>query len=606
LKTIAFGFSLCTAITLISPTAVSQADNSSRPHVARQGKNLIANPSLDTTANWSYLRDAEYDDSTSRAADGSGSMKLRTPLPKSSMVVSKLIAVRPAQQYTYSFYFKTQNGPTYVGAQISLHDNEGKYIRNHTSGLGGTTSDEKWQEFALPFIVPEGVAFIGCQAYKGDNTGPNGIVWADDFYLGEGLGLEQPPEPKKPFDGAHVRIDGLGNFEVKQKDVWTPFFPLCMYSDNYRDWSVYSRQGWNTIIWTGAAHQVKQAKDAVSDFNPAGMMAGFQISQYTFPAGWAYNDLDDLRTKLNEIFEQGLGGNLLLYYWDNENNHDQWQVPVAVINTIKSVDVDSSGKRLHPIYALQGTYNNARVHAARGLVDVSGTYFGGNGADTGDAGQGGHEGLFLLDRHEGQSSPAAIAQFNGVDGPGDMRLRLYNSIILGAKAMGYWRDCFPPRCPKVTPTDGPVDAQPWWPDFPNLRREVDRLLPIIREPHWTAWKVDVDPPGNVRVGTRNHKGEAYLIFVNQTITPQTATVRINDLPYKAKEVRDALDNEKLAAISDSSFSITLPGIGIGSGTKIARLVSATQDPCHIRCRECLINGTDADEQLRRRSRIGKT
>lgn len=217
----------------------------------RQGKNLVVNPSLKTTANWSFLRNAEYDESTSRTDDDSGSIKLLTPLPAASMVLSELIPVEPGRRYTYSFYFKTMSGPTYVGGQIILHDSNHTYLRNHVSALGGTTKDDQWQEYALPFVVPEGVAFIGCQVYKADNTKPGGVVWADDFYLGEGLGLEQPPASKKPFDGAHVRVDALGNFEINRNNVWTPFSPLCMYSDNYRDCSVYSRQGWNTVIWTG-------------------------------------------------------------------------------------------------------------------------------------------------------------------------------------------------------------------------------------------------------------------------------------------------------------------------------------------------------------------
>lgn len=240
-------------------------------------------------------------------------MKLLTPAPNASMVLSDLIAVEPGKRYTYGFYFKTEGGPTYVGAQISLHDSNGKFIRNDVSGIGGTTEDGQWQEYALPFIVPQGVAFIGCQAFKAENTRPGAVVWADDFYLGEGLGLDQPPAAKKPFDGAHVRVDALGNFEVKKNNVWKPFFPLCMYSDNYRDWSVYSKQGWNAIAWAGDAGQVKQARDAKSDFNPDGMMAGFAISQYTLPSGWAYNDLAFLKTRLKEIFDQGLDDNLLFY-----------------------------------------------------------------------------------------------------------------------------------------------------------------------------------------------------------------------------------------------------------------------------------------------------
>jgi len=83
------------------------------------------------------------------------------------------------------------------------------------------------------------------------------------------------------------------------------------------------------------------------------------------------------------------------------------------------------------------------------------------------------------------------------NGPGDMRLRLYNAILLGAKAMGYWRDCYGSCAEKYQKSVGPVDRKPWWPDFPNLRREVDQLLPIIRQPHGTPWTVSVSPRGGM-------------------------------------------------------------------------------------------------------------
>ncbi len=548
-----------------------------RPHVRRQGKNLVANPSIKTMTHWTPLRDAEFDAATSRLDDGSGSILLKTPIPNGSAVNADLIPVRAGQQYTYGFYFKTLNGPTLVGAQISLHDAKKTYLRNLASARGAATHDGAWQEFALPFVVPPGIEYIGLQAYKTDNTQPGGKVWVDDFYLGKGLGLEQPPSPKRGFDGSHVRVDPLGNFEIKKNDTWTPFFPLSMYSDNTRDWSIYSRQGWNTIMWTGAAHQVKQAKEAVSDFNPDGMMAGFSIAQYTFPSGWAYNDLKDLSAKLREIDDQHLDDHLLLYYWDNEINHDQWRVPVDVIRTIQKHDTDASGKRRHPVYALQGTYNIARVHASKGLVDVSGTYFGGTAADSGGAGQGGSDAMFVLDRQGQQTTPAAFAQFNGVDGPGDMRLRLYHAVILGAKAIGYWCDAFNPGMRKEFPSVGPVDQKAWWPDFPSLRREVDRLLPLIREPHWTAWAVTADASDRVHIGTRNHRGLCHLLLVNQTDKPQKITITLNQLPYAATEARDYFDDQRVASIQNNQLTLTLPAIGIGSGTKVLRLTRAAGD-----------------------------
>lgn len=110
---------------------------------------------------------------------------------------------------------------------------------------------------------------------------------------------------------------------------------------------------------------------------------------------------------------------------------------------------------------------------------------------------------------EGLVSPAAFAQLNGVDGPGDMRLRLYNSIILGAKAMGYWRDCYKGCSEEFQKSVGPADRKPWWPDFPNLRREVDNLLPLTRRSRWTSWSVRIDPPEKVRNGSTLETGMGY-------------------------------------------------------------------------------------------------
>lgn len=568
------GLPICMAALLGTGGAANAKDGTPPPRVPRLGKNLVPNPTVATPTKWSLLGDAQFDANTSRSQDRSGSLLLRTSAdePKGSTVFSDFIPVKGGKLFTFGFYIKTAGGPAVVGGQVSSFGRDKKFIRNLAHGRASPTQDGEWQESALPVFIPKEAAFVRVEVFKMETTQPGSRAWADDLYLGEGIGFEQQPSPKRPFDGADVRVDALGNFEIHKNGKWTPIFPLCIASDNSRDWSIYSKQGWNTIIWTGAAHQVKQAREAKSEFNPNGMLAGFSLAQYMFPSGWAYNNIDDLKAKLREIFDQGLGENLLLYYWDNENNYDQWQVPVSVINTIRSIDVDSSGRRRRPIFALQGEFNIARLHAARGLVDVSGTYVGGGVAATGSAGAG-DDGLLILDRLEGQVSPAAFAQVNGVKGPGDMRLRLYNSIIRGAKALAYWRDCYKGCDEKFMKAEsvGPVDKTPWWPDFPNLRREIDRLLPVIRQPHWTTWSAEVDPSGSVRVGTRELDNEGYLILVNQTSTAQTVTIRIEGLPYVAKEARNYLDDTKTWPVRDGSLSLMLPGAGVGSGTMVLRL-----------------------------------
>ncbi len=545
-------------------------DHAARPSVPRTSTNLIEDAGVNNADNWTLLRGASFDKTTSRTVDNSGSIKLVKPPPKHHLAMSDFIPVRPNQRYTYGFHFKGTDGPTAVGGQIALFDAKRRYLRNLIAAWGGSSGDGVWEEFTLPFVAPADAAFVRAQVYKGPNTSPGGMVWADDFYIGEGLSLLDAPSPKRAFEGGQVRVDALGNFEIRRGEQWQPFFPLSIYSDNYRDWSVYSQQGWNTVIWAGSADQVQQAKAAVSDFNPDGMLAGFQISQYTFP-GRLYNNVNHLQQQLSEIDERALNENLLLYYWDNENNHDQWSVPTKIINTVKSHEIKTHGTRQRPVYALQGTYNMARVHAARDLVDVSGTYFGGAANEPQRFGTKGHEALLILDRQHGQSTPAAFAQFNRVEGAGDMRLRLYNAIILGARAMGYWRDCYRGCNDKQMANVGPVDSKPWWPDFPNLRREIDALLPIIRQPHWTDWSVASNLTDRVRIGKRELNDHAYLIVVNQTTQNQQLELVLDALPYEPEAAINALTDEVIATVRNGTFNVKIPGIGSASGTLVLQL-----------------------------------
>lgn len=546
---------------------------STRPHVSHRSPNLVPNAAFKTSEHWTLLGDASWNANDSRTADGSGSLRLRTPIPNGSNVFSSLIPVQAGEQYTFSFFIRTTNGPTYAGAQVGLFTSNRDFIRNLIAGRLGTSRDGIWEEVALTLTVPAGTSFVQLQTYKTENTRGDGEVFVDDFYLGQGRSLEQPTAIKRPFSGEDVRVDSLGNFEIRIEDRWEPFFPLCIYSDNRRDCSVYSRQGWNTVIWTGSADQVAQAHSAVSDFNPQGMFAGFQLAQYTFPSGWVYNDLNDLSTKLREIRNRNLANRLLFYYWDNENNHDQWDVPASVIRTVREADADASGRPRRPVYVLQGELNVARTHAAHGLADVSGTYVGGGALREEGSHRHEEDTLFLLDHLQGQSSPAAFAQFNEVNDAGEMRRRIYISLIAGARAIGYWRDCYDSQSCSDSPAVGPVDKKPWWPDFPNLRREIDRLMPLIRMPHWTTWQAHLEPDIAVDVGTRDYAGESYLFLINRTTHPQTVTVRLEGLPYHPTEAQDYFNDTIRIPLRDSSLTLTLPPLGVGSGTCVLRLVT---------------------------------
>src|SRR5262245_55271609 len=81
----------------------------SRPHLPRQGANLVPNATVATRARWSLLGDAKYDGGTSRSHDGSGAFLLTTSAvePKGSKVYSDFIPVIGGKIFTYAFYIKT-------------------------------------------------------------------------------------------------------------------------------------------------------------------------------------------------------------------------------------------------------------------------------------------------------------------------------------------------------------------------------------------------------------------------------------------------------------------------------------------------------------------
>ena len=106
---------------------------------------------------------------------------------------------------------------------------------------------------------------------------------------------------------------------------------------------------------------------------------------------------------------------------------------------------------------------------------------------------------------------------------------------------------------------------------PGAKDSPIELLPIIREPHWTSWKVN-DVPDKVRIGTRDHQGEGYLLVINQTSQTQTVDLKLDGLTYSPKEARDYFTDEPIASVRNGSLSVTLPAIGIASGTKVLRLV----------------------------------
>ena len=194
-------------------------------------------------------------------------------------------------------------------------------------------------------------------------------------------------------------------------------------------------------------------------------MAGIEISRFM-----TQGNLPELSRRLEDIENAGLMDNVLFYYWDNEVFYGVW--PDSIVETIRDFDTDVNGNKRNPIYSLNGmqslsrTYHNDQPH----LIDVTGTYIP-DEQGTDDRGAVGNSHRFvILDNIHLQRCPAVIAQMNSGIGH-NFRARLYNAISKGAKGMVFWVDCASGCFADYGGFIPPIENQPWWADFPRIRRE---------------------------------------------------------------------------------------------------------------------------------------
>ena len=526
-----------------------------QPHIQRSGANLVTNPDISGSANWVPGGSAVYDSTVSRDG-GTGSFKMTIPYPNTSYsyVDSALISVTPGNTYTLAFYMLSNIFPS-PGPIIHVcyYDSNWNYVRTSPASIECVSDSNSWQECVYLFRPQPGEVYvkIDCTLYFQPN-GSSGSVWVDNFYLGSGIGFEQPPTAKTAFNGTRTQVDAFGNVKIYKNGAWYPFFPIAVYADGSRaDWTVYSVQGFNTNMWAGTYADLQKAKNATSVFNPDGMMSGLGIAGYTSPLFANYNNIALLTSTINQIKAYGLMDSLLWYYWDNENCPGEWAVPLAVINTIRELDTDTDGISLmHPVYCLEGDegiarrYNNSNVR----MTDIIGSYVTADTVTTYPDETRGALKLITTGNVEQQKNPVVIAQINS---GAQFSPRVFNAIANGAKGIGFWKD---------GGSAGAIENQPWWSDLPNIRHEIDQLLPIIQTPHWTSWSLSSNN-SLADFGTRDYQGEGYVIATNEQSTAQSVTCTIAGLPYTATAVRNFFTNEIEAYININQFNITVPACG---------------------------------------------
>jgi hypothetical protein len=547
------------AVTAPTTTALKWSSSS---QATSTPQNLVTNGTFIDDLGWT-IKNGTFDPVLSRT-EGSGSFKLSNR----GELHSAPFAVTPGLLYTFSAYIRSAGSP---GGNVTLFPTavtaNGDIVRQLDGSAHANSKPGVWEEATITFVPDASTTLVRLDAFRFLAQASKDDMWVDDLVLSPGFVLREQPSPKDAFNGSRVRIDALGNFEVFKDQKWQPFFPLCIAADRRRTTFLpLAKQGFNCDAWGG--HVLAEARKA----RDAGMFIGVQIAQFTNTGGYAYGRTDVLKSAISDLRADGLADSILWYYWDNENSSGESETPRQIIETIRSLDRDDAGQLMHPIFVLQGNYGMVRAtRAANGasLGDVFGTYA--PGGNTSGAG-GSPSSMLLLRQEQGQTAPASVCQIN--HGVGEtFRSRLFGCIAHGGRAMSFWVD--------NEPSFGvpPVELQPWWPELPELRADIERLLPIIRSPSdkWAVSSSTDNPIVPVAFGTRFANGIGYLIVANETTVPQTVTFGLAGLPYVAAKAEDVL-NGGVVSITDGTLTLTIPPAGLRSGAAIYELTSPTAPP----------------------------
>lgn len=538
-----------------------------RPHLRRVSANLLPNASISEwpgtgRERW-HVYNAVLDDAVSHSG-GSASLRLDPPEtrelpPIGPYVTTPAAPVVPGRPYTFAWHMMSSTWPPpAVIFWYLLRDENDMSLQHQLYGDAWHAPWDAmvWSEAVGFFVPPPGVAYIrlkvGIVAQPVDLAHPWGSIWLDDFYVGEGIGFEGPPEPKTSFKGKRVRVDALGNMRLREQGGWKPFFPILIYPKNRgtrEDYRRYAEYGFNTVnqvncpVRRDSPKRSVMAAEATSQFQPNGLLFSFSLDRTLDPEGPLYGDLDDITSHIDELSDDGMLDRVVMYNWDNE--HFEYDVAADACARVRERDPDA------PIYSLNSREGLARMYANdhANMIDLTGEYLrpveGSSGAAS-DIPQG----LLVLDRLEGMRNPPFIMQLNGLSTPGDLRTRVYAGLILGARGLSVYADDRGRYAP-------PIEETEWLEEMKSIRREIDALLPLIRQPHFTDWSLDVRSNATLFWGTRD-MGHGYVILVNTSgSVAADATITPVGLGYRLGSVRDFFSGSDVGVVHDDSFSVSL-------------------------------------------------
>ena len=469
-------------------------------------------------------------------SDNDGSFYLENPYLKDDPVNSdydklntNYFDLLPNQLYTLSFRVMSdciEDIPTLLIGLNAYQSAQSNFQFFYHS----VPNDSEWHVANFVFQTPDDTGAITKVKfsirsvefeYEEDKCGK---VYLDDFFLGEGVSFEEIPEPNQPVEAGIVSVDEYGNVTLNN----SPFFPIGIYHSNHRsNYIDYKNLGFNTMMWGGLgsddnANAVASVYSSMYRSLNAGLHTCYDLSAYSYENNLRhgnanYHNLSQALDFLNENEEYR--NNNLFFYHDNEPQSANLQNGPYFQSVL---DVTNEHEIPSLIYQLNGNIGFKNLNLDK--IDVLGTYVDPTGRQV------------VIDRDNMSNKPIV---FTTLTVPPELHIRplFYTSLAMGAKGISYFRDALNNQDLPY----GPIEDVNGIDHLVDIADEIQNMMHIIRQPHWTNWNVQASSPemgsitGDiVTLGTREYKNggnrTAYVFVANnEEAAIENFTIDFSDL-----------------------------------------------------------------------------
>lgn len=470
--------------------------------------------------------------------------------------------------------------------------------------------------FDNSFIRPE-LETINQLTPKADkaNIDKSVEVYVDNFSIVETDEiLSSTPEPteKVAFEGPTVRIDRLGNWEVKEHNKkgklsskWKPIFPKLIWPGNFKEANPiaghypakkYADYGFNGYMTFTRADYAKYAiEDSHGrikyfckqvNYNRGGMKDPVKAQKRRDIFKERFKGIIDYLGHYYKTTENPYPGVMFLGgSWDNENaSHRSSKFKKYMEKFLLKVDdANHDGKRDHPMYMLNGNQGVARAHDNKNLdiMDVTGTYINAGGVGEVD-----------------HSVPVeTLGLFNAIDklkAPGSsIQLQtylhekfipaLFFGIIQGGRSVGVWRDgtthagtkkdftknVWAPALAGYSDENGKPSPRITDPatgkKYPKggVFAQIDKMLiPIIRQPRHTEWSATVSDP-YVKIGTRDFKKQNRHFLILANFADKDKKVKVSLGGIDITKAKDFFTGARIKNIDNGVITIPISHSNFG-------------------------------------------